>query len=98
VALGIVLAATLSVRLGLCPAADAERIRAHFAALGLPTSRAEIGAGPLSAEALIAAMAHDKKALDQRPRFVLLRGIGQAFAGVAVEPAELAALLDASDP
>jgi 3-dehydroquinate synthase len=98
VALGIVLAATLSVRLGLCPAADAARIRAHFAAVGLPTARAAAGAGGFAAEALIAAMAHDKKAVDARPRFVLLRGIGRAFAGATVEPAELLALLRACDP
>ena len=98
VALGVVLAATLSVRLGLCPAADLERIRRHFAAVGLPTARAQVGAESFAAEALLAAMAHDKKAQGQRPRFVLLRGIGQAFAGAAVEPAELLALLSASDP
>jgi hypothetical protein len=35
---------------------------------------------------------------DGRPRFVLLRGIGQAFTGSAVEPAELLALLSAAEP
>ena len=98
VALGTVLAATLSVRLGLCPAADAERIRAHFAAVGLPTGRAMVGVDGFSAAALIAAMASDKKVVAERPRFVLLRGIGQAFAGAQVEPAELLALLSASEP
>jgi 3-dehydroquinate synthase len=97
VALGIVLAARLSVRLGLCPAADAERIRRHFAAVGLPTSRAMINADRFGAEPLLAAMAHDKKVADGRPRFVLLRGLGQAFSGSAVEPAELLALLDAAE-
>ena len=98
VALGIVLAARLSVRLGLCPAADAERIRRHLAAVGLPTSRAMIKADGFGAEALLAAMAHDKKVADGRPRFVLLRGIGQAFTGATVEPAELLALLGAGEP
>jgi 3-dehydroquinate synthase len=98
VALGIVLAARLSVRLGLCPAAEAERIRRHFAAVGLPTARAMIKADGFGAEALLAAMARDKKVADGRPRFVLLRGIGQAFTGSAVEPAELLALLSAAEP
>jgi 3-dehydroquinate synthase len=98
VALGIALAATLSVRLGLCPPADAERIRRHFAAAGLPTTRAGLPAPVRSAEAMLAAMEHDKKVERGRPRFVLLRGIGQAFAGAEVEPAELTALLSAPEP
>jgi 3-dehydroquinate synthase len=98
VALGIVLAATLSVRLGICPPADAERIRRHFAAAGLPTTRAGLPAPVRSAEAMLAAMEHDKKVERGRPRFVLLRGIGQAFAGAEVEPAALTALLSAPEP
>jgi 3-dehydroquinate synthase len=38
VALGLVLAFGLSVRLGLCPAEDADRVRAHLGAVGLPTT------------------------------------------------------------
>jgi 3-dehydroquinate synthase len=98
VALGTLLAATLSVRLGLCPAADAERIRAHFAAVGLPTTRAALPAPARSATAMLAAMERDKKVQGGRPRFVLLRGIGRAFAGAEVEPAELMALLSAPEP
>jgi 3-dehydroquinate synthase len=98
VALGIVLAATLSVRLGLCPAGDAARIRRHLAAVGLPTGRAMVGAAGFAPEAVIAAMASDKKVVGARPRFVLLRGIGQAFAGATVEPDALLALLHAPDP
>lgn len=98
VALGIVLAAKLSVRLGLCPPADAERIREHFAAVGLPVTRAGLPAPVRSAEAMLAAMARDKKVEGGRPRFVLLRGIGRAFAGAEVDPAELTALLSAAEP
>ena len=58
----------LSVRLGLCPAADAERIRGHFAAVGLPTSRAALAGRPASRRArCIAAMAHDKKVAGRPP-------------------------------
>ena len=97
-ALGIVLAATLSVRLGYCSPADARRIRDHFAAVGLPTTRTALPAPARSAAAIIAAMGHDKKVQGGRPRFVLLRGIGRAFAGAEVEPAELTALLSAPEP
>jgi 3-dehydroquinate synthase len=96
VALGMVLAFDLSVRLGLCPAADAGRVRAHLAAVGLPTTLRAIRAEGFAAETLLAAMGHDKKAEAGRPRFVLTRGIGRAFAGVEVATAELEALLGAA--
>jgi 3-dehydroquinate synthase len=96
VALGMVLAFDLSVRLGLCPAADAERVRAHLAAVGLPIKLGGIKAGRPAPDALLAAIGHDKKAQGGRPRFVLARGIGQAFAGAEVAPAELEALLEAA--
>ncbi len=96
VAVGIVLAAQLSVRLGLCPQADAARIRQHFEAVGLLTSPAAIRPGGFPTELLLANMRKDKKVREGRPRFVLLRGIGRAFTGAEVDPAELTALLDAA--
>jgi 3-dehydroquinate synthase len=96
VAAGMVLAFDLSVRLGLCPAADAERVRAHLAAVGLPVRLGGIKAKGLAVDTLLAAMGHDKKAQAGRPRFVLTRGIGRAFAGAPVASAELAALLEAA--
>ncbi len=76
VAIGMCLAFELSVRLGLCPAADAERVRSHLAAVGLPTG---IAAGAHEPDALIERMRQDKKASDGRLTFVLARGIGRAF-------------------
>jgi 3-dehydroquinate synthase len=96
VALGMVLAFDLSVRLGLCPPADAERVRAHLAAVGLPTTLGAVRAGGFAADTLLVAMGHDKKAEAGRPRFVLTRGIGRAFAGAEVATAELETLLDAA--
>jgi len=98
VALGIVLAFALSVRLGLCPKDDFERVRAHFDAVGLPASRRAVRPRGFETEALMAAFRHDKKVKGGRPRFVLARGIGTAFADAEVDPAELRALLDAPDP
>ena len=96
VALGMVLAFDLSVRLGLCPASDALRVRAHLAGIGLPTTLRMVRSEGFAASALLAAMGHDKKAEAGRPRFVLTRGIGRAFAGAEVEPGELKALLEAA--
>jgi 3-dehydroquinate synthase len=83
------------VRLGLCPPEDALRVRAHLTAVGLPTSRRIVRGAELGTGAMLAAMVHDKKAQGGRPRFVLSRGIGRAFAGAEVETAELEALLAA---
>jgi 3-dehydroquinate synthase len=96
VALGMVLAFDLSVRLGLCPAADAERVRAHLAGAGLPTTLGAVRPEGFAAKTLLAAMGHDKKAEAGRPRFVLTRGIGRVFAGAEVATAELEALLAAA--
>ncbi|MBV9784130.1 MAG: 3-dehydroquinate synthase [Acidisphaera sp.] len=78
VAVGIGLAFRLSVRLGLCEAADAERVAGHFAQIGLPASLGELNRR-FSAERLVAHMRRDKKVRDGALTFVLVRGIGQAF-------------------
>ncbi len=79
VAIGMVLAFDLSVQLGLCAAADADRVRRHLAAIGLPTSPAHALGNIWSAEALIDHMAKDKKVADGKITFILARGIGDAF-------------------
>ncbi|MDX2222110.1 MAG: 3-dehydroquinate synthase [Rhodospirillaceae bacterium] len=97
VAIGMVLAFDLSVRLGLCPADDARRARAHLAAVGLPTRPPATGPrGPVSAAALIAHMAGDKKVKDGTVTFVLARGIGKAFLTRDVPADALAATLSAA--
>jgi 3-dehydroquinate synthase len=93
VALGCALAFAFSAERGLCSIADAERARAHFRSVGLPTTLAELdlrGQG----ERLAAHMAHDKKRAGGRTAFILARGIGQAFVDKTVELADVAAFLD----
>ncbi|MBS0275587.1 MAG: 3-dehydroquinate synthase [Proteobacteria bacterium] len=79
VAIGTVLAMQLSVKLGLSPAADAARFAKHLKDAGLPASIADIPGPRPGAEALIAAMAHDKKVKDGKLTFVLVKGLGHAF-------------------
>ena len=78
VAVGLGLAFRLSERLGHCSPGAAARVAAHLEAVGLPS-----GPGMLnrrfSAERLVAAMRRDKKTRDGRLRFVLVRGVGEAF-------------------
>lgn len=92
VGLGIVLAFRLSVRLGLASEADARRVAAHIAAVGLPTTFAEITV-PCTAEALQSAMTQDKKVRNGVIRFILTRGIGKAFVSDGVDPATIRAFL-----
>ena len=93
VAIGMVLAFDLSVRLGLCPAEDAARVRRHLASVGLPTGLESLPEGARDPDTLLRHMAHDKKVQDGRITFVLQRGIGQAFLAREVEPAIVRELL-----
>jgi 3-dehydroquinate synthase len=79
VALGMVLAFDFAARLGLADAADGERVRRHFAAIGLPTGLAAFGLAGVPAERLIAHMGKDKKVRDGRITLILPRRIGDAI-------------------
>ena len=94
VALGMVLAARFSARCGLMSQADAERIAAHIAAVGLPAEVSALGLA-CDGQTLVAHMLHDKKMDAGTLPFILLRGIGEAFLDRSVELAEVAAFLDA---
>jgi 3-dehydroquinate synthase len=80
VAIGMVLAARLSSRLGLAPQEDTERLVALLDRFGLPTRLP----GFPDPDALLAHMRLDKKHLASHSRLILWRGIGRAeiFAGV----------------
>jgi len=93
VALGCVLAFDFSASRGLCSADDADRVRAHFAAAGLPTKLAQLGLNGFG-ERLAAHMMHDKKRESGRTAFILVRGIGGAFVDKQVELADVAAFLN----
>ncbi|MSP81903.1 MAG: 3-dehydroquinate synthase [Alphaproteobacteria bacterium] len=94
VAIGMVLAFALSSRLGLCPAADTDRVRRHLAAVGLPAAIAGIAGPGWSGTILANRMTQDKKVRDGRPTLVLVRGIGQAFLSRDQSFANLARFLD----
>ena len=95
VSIGLVLAFRLSVRLGLCPPEDAERLEAHLQGLGLMTSILDCHR-PLSTDRLLGHMRQDKKTRDKRLTFILVRGIGKAFACRDVDPDAVRAELEAS--
>ena len=69
------------------------RARAHLRASGLPTRLAEVSNRPFPPDALLAAMARDKKVEDARLRFVLARRIGDAFTSADVPATAVRAVL-----
>ncbi len=94
VAVGMVLAFDLSVRLGLCPGDDATRVRRHLADAGLPSSLAGLAGPSWSAASLAAHMEKDKKVKGGRATFILAKGIGKAFIAENVDPADVLAVLE----
>jgi 3-dehydroquinate synthetase len=74
------LALRLSVRLGLSPANDATRLEAHLNQTGLPSAIDQIPGHRPSPDLLLEHMAHDKKASGGKLTFILVQGLGKAFA------------------
>ena len=93
VAIGLVLAFRFSASRGLCAPEDAERVRRHLAGAGLPTGLADVPGGFGSPEAILEAMAQDKKVKAGRLTFILAHGIGRAFIAEGVPSADVLAFL-----
>ncbi len=96
VSIGLVLAFDLSVRLGLCPAADAERLRRHLTALAMPVDLPPLPGAAWSVERLLGHFGNDKKVKEGRVTFVLARGIGRAFLSSEVPAEALTEVLEAA--
>ena len=88
VALGMSLACEFSALRGLMPMAEAERVRAHLDAVGLPTRAADLTGPPPALDRLMNLIAQDKKVRRGRLTFILLRGIGAAFVSADVDAGE----------
>ncbi|RDI61914.1 3-dehydroquinate synthase [Microvirga subterranea] len=79
VAIGLAQAFRFSAALGLCDEADARRVEAHLAAVGLPTRLSQVPGGYGTVDDILEAMAQDKKVKGGALTFILVRGIGQSF-------------------
>jgi 3-dehydroquinate synthase len=89
VSIGMVLAAEFSAQLGMIADADALRVKHHLAAAGLPTHLQDIAGfaqEKISADALMALMAQDKKVKRGKLTFILLQAVGRAVIVPDVEP------------
>lgn len=79
VSIGCALAFEVSARMGLCPQEDPSRVRAHLRDMKMKVDLADISGDLPSADELIALMGQDKKVVDGKIRFIMARGIGEAF-------------------
>ncbi len=95
VACGMVMAARLSVRCGLLPQTDAERLQSLIARAGLPVVGPRLASGSDNAAAYLAHMRVDKKAEAGSLRFVLIDGEGRAHVRSAPDD-WVAEVIDAS--
>ena len=94
---GMAMAFDLSAKIGLCPAADAARVRRHLDAVGLPVRLRTVGGDNhrgWDAARLIEHMRGDKKAEAGKLTFILAHGIGKAFVTRQVDETALHGLLD----
>lgn len=73
VAAGLLIATSMSARLGWLPSTDLERVRALLSRAGFPLTAPAIGS-----DQALAHMQRDKKVLDGRIRLILLKKIGVA--------------------
>ena len=94
VAIGCALAFDLSARMGLCSQEAPSRVAQHLSAMGMKSQLSDIDGALPSAEALVDLMAQDKKVVDGQLRFILARGIGQAFVTSDVDRADVVTLLN----
>jgi len=88
VAVGLVAAARISHRMGLCSADVSDRIESLLVSVGLPVRH------NVARQALVAAMAADKKNRGGQVRFVLVKDIGAVQYGCEVSPDLLAEVLE----
>jgi shikimate kinase/3-dehydroquinate synthase len=78
VSIGLTLAFSLSVKLGLCPQEDLIRVTRHLESLKMPAHVSDLPYRFRIAD-LMAHMQRDKKMQDGKLSFVLAHGIGKAF-------------------
>ncbi|MCK6418218.1 MAG: 3-dehydroquinate synthase [Alphaproteobacteria bacterium] len=90
VAIGMVLAFDLSVRLGLCTAEDQHRVEEHLSAMGLPIRIAMIDPPlKISPQEILALMRHDKKVENGSLRLILPSAMGVAHVADDVDEAQI---------
>ncbi len=86
IAIGMALAFRFSEALGHCAPGAADRVAAHFQAVGLPTRIGEFPGATPDVAGLMRLMGQDKKVRRGKLTFILARAIGEAFVAHDVPP------------
>lgn len=94
VAIGCLMAAELSRKLGLLSQEAPSRLAAHLQAMGMKAHLSDIPGDLPDAAALLALMGQDKKVVDGRLRFILMNDIGDAFVADDVPADKVIAVLE----
>ncbi len=93
IAVGTLMAAELSRRLGWIGNADVQRIESLYVRAGLPAC------GPqLAAERYLELMQHDKKVQDGKLRLILLQAVGRAVVSDAAQSADILGAIVSRSP
>lgn len=93
VSIGMVMAHYFSSCLNLASVDDAQRVKAHLSAVGLPVSPSEIPGDLPDAEKLLEYIAQDKKVSRGALTFILTHGIGKSFIAKDVPTSEVLSFL-----
>lgn len=97
VSIGMVMAIELSKNLGHLSGQDAGRAVEYIRSIGLPTNINSIeGSNSWHPDGLIQHMQHDKKVSNGQLRFVLIKGIGEAYLTADVEKKQVFGVLEKS--
>ncbi|MGJ3259573.1 MAG: 3-dehydroquinate synthase [Rhodospirillales bacterium] len=95
VAIGMVMALDLSVRLAMINEADRYLLSDHLADVGLPTDLSSLAGDNWTADVLLEHMGRDKKTQDGKLTFILARAIGNSFVANDIDRETVRAVLDA---
>ena len=79
VAIGMIMALELSVRLAMASETDLNSLKEHLKIVGLPVGLDGLAGGNWTADALLDHMGRDKKTQDGKLTFILARAIGNSF-------------------
>ena len=97
VSIGMVLAIELSKSLGYLSGQDAGRAVEYIRSIGLPTNINSIeGSTSWHPDGIIQHMQHDKKVSNGQLRFVLIKGIGEAYLTADVERNDIYSVIEKS--
>ncbi|MBX9757846.1 MAG: 3-dehydroquinate synthase [Beijerinckiaceae bacterium] len=94
VAIGVCCAMRFSARLGHASEADAERVEAHLADVGLPTRINHVQGWNAGPDQILEAMYQDKKVSRGALTFILARGVGHSFIARGVPGESVRAFLE----